>query len=159
MRGSASHQRKLMSASPYDVLGLHRSCSTQDVRDAFKRLALQLHPDKAAASAASPSGGSAAAFIAMREAVCTLLDPIRRAECDARQWTDAVASTGRVSGTVAWDEFEAEEDGNGEWLTLECRCGGVYRALRPLPADGGINEGRSAVHVECDSCSLVVEIR
>ncbi|EAN99765.1 chaperone protein DNAJ putatative [Trypanosoma cruzi] len=55
----------------YAVLSLHPSCSSRDVRDAFKRLALLYHPDR-------PEEGSTECFREIKEAYDVLSDPTRR---------------------------------------------------------------------------------
>ena len=58
----------------YEVLGLPPSALPEDVRKAYKRLALQFHPDKNSAADATRS------FLLVSEAYACLSDPARRAE-------------------------------------------------------------------------------
>jgi molecular chaperone DnaJ len=58
----------------YGALGLAPLATEDDIRRAFKRLALQHHPDKAA--------GGVDAFRRIQEAYAVLSDPARRAEYD-----------------------------------------------------------------------------
>ena len=67
-----------MVASFYEVLRLDRSASLEEVKVAFKRRALQVHPDK---------GGSKEAFHLVYQAFETLADP------EARNRYDSLAST------------------------------------------------------------------
>ena len=60
----------------YEVLGLPPSALPEDVRKAYKRLALQFHPDKNSAADATRS------FLLVSEAYACLSDPARRAEYD-----------------------------------------------------------------------------
>eukprot|EP00929_Paragymnodinium_shiwhaense_P062109 TRINITY_DN31006_c0_g1_i3.p1 TRINITY_DN31006_c0_g1~~TRINITY_DN31006_c0_g1_i3.p1 ORF type:complete len:535 (+),score=89.01 TRINITY_DN31006_c0_g1_i3:210-1814(+) len=59
--------------SPYSTLGLDQAANNDQVRLAFKRCALQAHPDK---------GGSKEAFHAVMAAFELLSDPVRRALYD-----------------------------------------------------------------------------
>lgn len=59
--------------SHYDVLGLDRDCSSEQVRAAYHRLALIHHPDR---------GGERARFESICEAYRVLSDEVLRAEYD-----------------------------------------------------------------------------
>jgi DnaJ-class molecular chaperone len=61
----------------YAVLSLTRACNTSDVKQAFKKLALQAHPDK--------GKGLDAEFIAIALAYHVLSDPKLRAAYDANE--------------------------------------------------------------------------
>lgn len=58
----------------YSVLGIKRTATPKQVRTAYRKLALKLHPDR---------GGDAAQFQAVTEAHDVLSDPDRRARYDA----------------------------------------------------------------------------
>ncbi|MDB5097879.1 MAG: chaperone protein DnaJ [Cyanobacteria bacterium RYN_339] len=62
-------------ASYYEILGLPRAATADDVRRAFRREAKRLHPDKA--------GGANAGMVGLNEAYETLKDPVRRRNYDA----------------------------------------------------------------------------
>ena len=61
--------------SAYEVLGIQASARDGEIRAAYKRLALQLHPDK---------GGSKAAFQRVAAAFEQLADPVLRKAYDER---------------------------------------------------------------------------
>jgi curved DNA-binding protein CbpA len=74
----------------YDVLGVGRQASTDDVRRAYRRKALQLHPDRRAggafgaqASASALGSASSSTFAELHRAYETLSDDIRRAAYDS----------------------------------------------------------------------------
>jgi len=57
----------------YNVLGLDRTATADDIKRAYRKLASQHHPDK---------GGDTAKFQAIQEAYATLSDPEKRAQYD-----------------------------------------------------------------------------
>ena len=65
------------AGDPYAALGLRQSCSSKEVKAAFRRLARRLHPDKCASPTANER------FKAVQEAYATLGDRSRRAAYDA----------------------------------------------------------------------------
>jgi molecular chaperone DnaJ len=60
----------------YDVLGIPRNASPDDIKKAFRRLAMQYHPDR------NQDGGAEARFKEVNEAYEVLSDPDRRAMYD-----------------------------------------------------------------------------
>jgi len=70
-----SRVASLPTHSLYDVLGVLRTASMQELRGAFKRTALVVHPDK---------GGTKEAFQRVMLAFQTLVDPIQRQTYDRR---------------------------------------------------------------------------
>lgn len=69
----------------YDVLSVSRDCSQEEIRSAYKRLALQLHPDKLAQSGAASAGDATAAFQELLHAYEVLSDPKERAWYDSHR--------------------------------------------------------------------------
>ncbi len=63
----------------YDVLGVPPSAGADQIREAYRRLARQHHPDRAMSAA----GSNAASMPAINEAYRVLNDPARRAVYDA----------------------------------------------------------------------------
>ncbi len=64
----------------YDVLGVSSSAGVDEIRDAYRRLAREYHPDRAATSGRS---GGEVSMPAINEAYRVLNDPARRAVYDA----------------------------------------------------------------------------
>lgn len=62
----------------YEVLGLGRDADAKAIRDAFRRLALQYHPDR------NKEAGAEERFKEIAEAYAVLSDPRKRADYDAR---------------------------------------------------------------------------
>ncbi|KAJ9616116.1 hypothetical protein H2204_014060 [Knufia peltigerae] len=75
-------------ADHYAVLGVSRTATIEEIRAAYKKLAIQHHPDK---------GGKTSRFVMIQEAMEVLTDPIRRTEFDAGQDYDQHHDTGRHS--------------------------------------------------------------
>ena len=74
---------------PFKVLGVSKTASDQDIRRAFRRLSLKLHPDK------NPAADSVSKFAAIAEAYELLSDPEKRREFEARGnsgWSNSWAS-------------------------------------------------------------------
>lgn len=74
----------------YEVLGVARGASDKEVKTAFRRLALKLHPD------VNKAPGAEAAFTACKEAYEVLSDARLRREYDAG------LDAGRVGGRGCW---------------------------------------------------------
>jgi molecular chaperone DnaJ len=62
----------------YDVLGVPRDADAKTIKDAFRKLALQYHPDR------SKEPGAEEKFKEIAEAYAVLSDPKKRAEYDSR---------------------------------------------------------------------------
>jgi HJR/Mrr/RecB family endonuclease len=77
------------------MLGVSQSASNEEIRAAFRRLSLQVHPDR---------GGSAALFRHVEEAYETLRDPDRRADYDRRLRNGTSTATDPDSGWVRVDD-------------------------------------------------------
>ncbi|KAK3037958.1 hypothetical protein RJ639_030663 [Escallonia herrerae] len=68
----------------YEVLGLGRDCTADEIRSAYRRLALQRHPDKLAQSGVSPAEATAA-FQELAAAYEVISDPRERAWYDSHR--------------------------------------------------------------------------
>lgn len=112
-RGPAGH---------YEVLGVPREASFPEIRAAFKRRALEVHPDK--------SGGNEAAFVAVFQALEILQDDIKRKSYDAElshsvsQLQPPQPSTGKRKAE-ACTHFGSQE--------VESPEGEIFSLLQQLP--------------------------
>lgn len=90
-----------MPRNYYEVLGVQKSASKDDIKKAFRRLAHECHPDK--------KGGNEAKFKEVNEAYGVLSDDKKRAEYDAygRVFSDAGAGpdTGGFQGDFGGFDF------------------------------------------------------
>ncbi len=66
-------------ASHYETLGISSSATAEEIRRAFRQMALKHHPDRSSSSA------SQAKFLAAKEAYDVLIDPVRRESYDSTQ--------------------------------------------------------------------------
>jgi DnaJ family protein C protein 9 len=88
---------------PYEILAISSTATAAEIRSAYRKLALQRHPDKA------PESTRAAAHTAFQElafAYGILSDPGRRARYDA---TGSTADVGTEDGEFDWKEFFAAQ--------------------------------------------------
>lgn len=93
--------------SPYQVLGVSPSASTQDIKRAYRRLALKYHPD------VNKEAGAQEKFMRIKQAYNTLLNSKSRDKYDARnQGSDFSysASGGYQRTTESEEEFYGLED-------------------------------------------------
>ncbi|HUD02565.1 MAG TPA: J domain-containing protein [Candidatus Paceibacterota bacterium] len=81
----------------YEVLGVDKKASKEDIKKAFHKLAHKLHPDKA--------GGDADKFKEVSEAYSILSDDKKRAEFDSygRTFSDGSAGAGGFAGNANFD--------------------------------------------------------
>ena len=156
----------VLPANLYELLLISPDSSFQDIRRAYRRRALDSHPDKqksAVSSAASDAPSLPPPFVVVAAAATLLLDPVRRRQYDQLLFLNRLATAGRVSnadevtfgleGDGGGGEFvlisddekgdacleEGEDAGSFRWCGLECRCGGWYRVSIPsiFFAEGG----------------------
>jgi len=82
----------------YEILGLSRDCSPTDIKLAFRRLALTLHPDKQPPG--SDIAAATAAFQELQHAHSVLSDPQERAYYDSHR-SQILFSDPTASGATA----------------------------------------------------------
>lgn len=91
-----------LGASPYEVLGVARGAPDVVVRRAYRRLALQHHPDKDAAEDATAN------FQQIQEAYEVLITPESRRQCDADLDVTAEDLTPLMGACMSGDVAEVE---------------------------------------------------
>lgn len=106
----------------YEVLGLPKEASAEDVKKAYRRLALEFHPDRNKAS------GAAEKFKEVNEAYHTLNDPERRAAYDR------FGHAGVTNGAGAGAGFNGHENFGGFGDIFDAFFGGGTTTRRgPRP--------------------------
>lgn len=95
--------------NPYEVLGVSREASADEIRAAYRRLALKYHPDRNPGDAQAEER-----FKAISEAYATLRDPDARARFD--RYGSAQPSGGQPDmSDVDWQTIFREADINIDW--------------------------------------------
>ena len=84
----------------YEVLGLSRACSVDEIRSAYKKLALQRHPDKLVKSGLSEAEATAQ-FQELVHAYEVLSDPRERAWYDSHRSQILFSSSSPATGNSA----------------------------------------------------------
>ena len=90
-----------MTQNPYDILGVPKNASIDEIKSQYRRLALKFHPDK------SKSQYSEEDFKEITKAYDILLDPIKRLEYDKQksefsQETSSANSSSQESAKQIW---------------------------------------------------------
>jgi molecular chaperone DnaJ len=96
----------------YEILGIERSASHDDVKRAFRKLAAKYHPDK--------KGGDEAKFKEISEAYAVLGDEKKRSEYDAygRSFSGNGGQGGGFGG-FDWSQFQQGFGGNGQGFEFD----------------------------------------
>jgi curved DNA-binding protein CbpA len=74
---------------PYQILNISTTATPEEIRKAFRKLAMAYHPDKNAAPLAAQK------FAGIQEAYAILKDPVKKAACDYRRYQSAPAQSQR----------------------------------------------------------------
>ena len=105
----------------YEVLGVPRNASEEDIRKAFRRLALQYHPDR------NREAGASDKFKEVNEAYEVLSDAEKRAQYDR---------FGRVGAAVGGRGFEGVDPFGGFGDIFDSFFGGATARTRPTAQRG-----------------------
>lgn len=134
--------------SMYDVLGVEPTAEPAQLKAAYRALALQSHPDKAAA--ASPE--SASHFLLVQRAWEVLRDPSLRAVHDRELALEAMRAVMTFQDELDLDEMDEDEGAFVAW----CRCGSQYSL-----ATSEVVAVQSSIAIPCLSCSnhILVYVR
>jgi molecular chaperone DnaJ len=124
----------------YEVLGVPRDASSEDIKKSFRKLAFQYHPDR------NPDNGAADKFKEINEAYEVLSDTDKRASYDRFGHTGPENIFGRG--------FEGFDMG-GFGDIFEAFFGGTSTASRQAPRHG--NDIRSHISVSFEEAALGIE--
>lgn len=92
-----------MAKDYYDILGVSKTASTDDIKKAYRKLAHQFHPDK-------QTGGDEAKFKEVNEAYQVLGNEAKRKQYD--QFGQSFGANGQGAGGFSWQDF-ARANGQG----------------------------------------------
>ena len=141
------------SDDPYTVLGLHASASLEDVKRAYRRLAMRWHPDR------NPSLAAESEFKRVKEAYELILDPQRY-----RQWQQRSASATPPKRPAPPEPAAAGDDiTQALSLTLEEAAHGCAKSIElernsrcaPCHGSGRIQHTHSILCAQCSGLGRV----
>ena len=142
------------SDSYYDLLNISCSATDEEIRQAYRGLALQLHPDKQnninVKQKLESKQSNYTSFEQLQIAYETLRDEQKRQAYDLLlKQKEAAAIAAAVSGEVGLEDMTYEEDQDTyEW---PCRCGTMYLIYADDLAEG------IDIH-NCPGCSLNIRV-
>ncbi|CCH42171.1 Chaperone protein [Wickerhamomyces ciferrii] len=146
----------------YEILEVERDCSVQDVKNAYRRKLLNIHPDKTNKQLDSDI------IAKIKLAHATLSDPQLRTKYDDEliqtYKKSGLISTGEGLDIVNLDDFEyVEEDDMGNFLKDCPRCTGEngFVLTEDDLAENGTPDGFGGYNiiVQCNACSLWLKIK
>ena len=95
-----------MSKDYYNILGVNKATSKEEIKKAFRNLAHKYHPDK--------KGGDEAKFKEVNEAYTVLSDDKKRAEYDAYGRVFSGGAGGGTSGGEGFEGFDFSNFASGQ---------------------------------------------
>lgn len=145
----------LLGDDYYALLGIDADAGDEELRRAWRRLALRLHPDRA-------GPGATATFQTISAAYSVLSDPLARAEYDRRRGTrrsvarsgDAAAGTQRRAPSVMLSRLTGSLDALLACGVARRAEGGTIELFLNAQeaADGGMVSISMRVKVRCPAC-------
>ena len=147
----------------YETLGVDSDADASSIRDAYKRLALARHPDRA-------RSGDARAFLELKRAYDCLADAATRKRYDAalssrnaRPLADEIDVEEMDVVTVLWGGGTGAAGARGgasegvDVYSRECRCGDAYEI--PVAELQTLRKTHDECVLECAGCSLRIGVR
>ncbi|MBX4197800.1 molecular chaperone DnaJ [Candidatus Parcubacteria bacterium] len=126
-----------MAKDYYQMLGVNRDASKEDIKKAFRKLAHQYHPDK--------KGGSAEKFKEVNEAYSVLSDDKKRAEYNAygRVFSDAPGGGYNPGSGFGGFDFSGFQQAGGQGFE-DIDLGDIFGQFFGGGARGGTRQKRGA---------------
>lgn len=131
------HERVSVSQDYYEILGVEKTASAEEIETAFRKLAMKFHPDR------NPDNDTTAIFKLLNEAHDTLKDPLRRREYDRRS---APSSNGAG--------YQSSSASGGAWNQTSSTAGGTNAGGYSAYGDS-VNLNMGSVH-SCNCCSILL---
>ncbi|KAI3429276.1 hypothetical protein D9Q98_005372 [Chlorella vulgaris] len=154
-------QPGLQRASWYQVLGVASDANADEIKAAFRRAALRLHPDKACTDSSSHSDGPASAragdeYLLVQQAWQVLQDAGLRAAYDRQLALSAAAADVHINETVQLPDMEVTAVDGEPCYTWPCRCGGAF--LLPVEEAEAAAQAGWELTLPCSTCSLHIRV-
>ncbi|XP_033183382.1 chaperone protein DnaJ [Bombus vancouverensis nearcticus] len=127
----------------YDILGCTKESTFEDIKCAYRALALKFHPDKNATEFDSIK------FQYVLKAWHVLRDPKLKEEYDAILKQEELDLENILIYAKIWVNELEEMDNNKDMLSYQCRCGGLYCIEKQH-----IQKKNQMIHVPCSECTL-----
>jgi len=96
--------------NPYEILGVSRTASQEEIKSAYRKLALQHHPDRNPGNKAAEEN-----FKQISEAYALLRDPDNRARYDQQRTNPSTTVNQPDFSRVDWQSIFAEADITIDW--------------------------------------------
>lgn len=113
----------------YNVLGVNHTASQEDIRAAYRRMAMKWHPDRHDSAAAKAE--AEANFKNLQQAYDTLGDPDKRARYDAL----AYSPFGSKFGQSQQNAWAAQAEAQQAWAAKQAEAARRYQESMPRGAD------------------------
>ena len=149
-----------MEATPYEIIGAPSTASTAELRRAYKRAALRLHPDRAHMPRSDgdelASGASVSATFRELQASWALVGTEEeRAAYDHEHAERVEARKRRVAFNIEIDlddmDFIEAESGGVGLFSHACRCGSTFDVTES-ELDKGVDL------LQCEGCSQIARV-
>ncbi|CAH3145374.1 unnamed protein product [Pocillopora meandrina] len=137
-------------SNPYQELGVSENSSREEIKRAYQRLVLKVHPDKLDESLSQEDRDKAyKRFLAIDKAWKILNNQETRADCDRQLKEQGLSQDWPVSDEVDLDDMEYHED--TESYSSVCRCSGEY-----VISESDLENGHNIVC--CSNCTLSIRV-